>query len=54
MKKVKTELPENVRKLVERLRAKSKYHIEVKLIRGGYYIYEYASEKLPLLSAFPK
>ena len=44
MKKVKTELPENVRKLVERLRAKSKYHIEVKLIRGGYYIYEYAFE----------
>ncbi|MEM0154835.1 MAG: AsnC family transcriptional regulator [Methanothrix sp.] len=44
MKNTKKELPESVRKLVDRLKAKSKYHIEVKSIRGGYYIYEYTFE----------
>lgn len=44
IKNKKPKLPEAVLELVERLKAKSKHHIEVKVIGSGYYIYEYTFE----------
>ncbi len=44
IKNKRSALPKAVEDLVERLRTKSKYHIEVKAIGEGYYIYEYTFE----------